>query len=186
MEDLAILELFRKRSEEAIKEAQKKYADYCYIISYGIVQNKEDAEECVSDTFLQAWNSIPPNMPEHLKSYLGRIARNISINRAKELTRMKRGNGVIPLDISELSEMIFQPGSVGEKMDEEILIRVINDFLKEQKELYKKVFAQKYWYLLDIRKIAELNGISESKTTSILHRMRNKLKKKLEKEGYNI
>ena len=71
-------------------------------------------------------------------------------------------------------------------MDEEILIREINDFLKEQKELYKKVFAQKYWYLLDIRKIAELNGISESKTTSILHRLRKKLKKRLEKEGYNI
>jgi len=186
LDDLAILGLFRSRSEEAIKEAQKKYADYCYIICYGILRNEEDAEECVNDTFLQAWNSIPPNMPEHLKSYLGRIARNLSVNRAKELTRMKRGNGVMPLDISELSEVIFQPGSVWEKMDEEILMRVINDFLKEQKKLYSVVFAQKYWYLLDIRKIAELNGISESKAASILHRMRKKLKKRLEKEGYNI
>ena len=186
MDDLEIIELFRKRSEEAIKEVQKKYADYCYSISYGILQNEEDAEECVNDTFLQAWNSIPPNMPKHLKSYLGRIARNLSINRLKNQTRLKRGEGVIPLDISELSEVVFQPGSVWEKMDEEILIREINDFLKEQKELYKKVFAQKYWYLLDIRKIAELNGISESKTTSILHRLRKKLKKRLEKEGYNI
>ncbi|MBR4777712.1 MAG: sigma-70 family RNA polymerase sigma factor, partial [Lachnospiraceae bacterium] len=112
MDDLAILTLFRERSEEAIKEAQKKYADYCYSISYGILRNEEDAEECVNDTFLQAWNSIPPNMPEHLKSYLGRIARNLSINRLKNQTRLKRGEGVIPLDISELSEVVFQPGSV--------------------------------------------------------------------------
>ena len=186
MDDLEIIELFRKRSEEAIREAQKKYAAYCYTISYEIIQNEEDAEECVNDTFLQAWNSIPPNMPENLKSYLGRIARNLSINRRKSLTRMKRGEGVIPLDISELSEVIFQPGSVWEKMDEDVLVGVINDFLKEQKELYSVVFAQKYWYLLNIKKIAELNGISESKTTSILHRMRKKLKKRLEKEGYII
>ena len=186
MDDLAILELFRDRSEDAIKEAQKKYADYCYTISFGILQNEEDAEECVNDTFLQAWNSIPPNMPDYLKSYLGRIARNLSINRAKELARMKRGSGVVPLDISELSEVVSQPGSVWEKIDEEVLLRVINDFLKKQKKLYSIVFTQKYWYLLEIKRIAELNGISESKTASILHRMRNRLKKRLEKEGYNI
>lgn len=186
MDDMAILELFRERSEEAIKEARKKYGDYCYSISYGILKNEEDAEECLNDTLLQVWNSIPPNMPEHLKSYLGRIARNLSINRVKALNTIKRGEGVMPLDISELSEAIFQPDGVWEKLDEDIVAQIISDFLKEQKELHKKVFAQKYWYLLDIRQIAELNGISVSKTTSILHRMRKKLKKKLEKEGYNL
>ena len=186
LDDLAILELFRIRSEEAIKQCQKKYADYCYSISYGILQNKEDAEECVNDTFLQAWDSIPPAMPEHLKAYLGSIARNLSINRVKAQTRIKRGEGMIPLDISELSEVISQPGSIWEKIDEELLMKEINGFLKEQKKLYRIVFAQKYWYLLDIKRIAELNRISESKVGSILHRMRKKLKKRLEKEGYTI
>ena len=78
---------------------------------------------------------IPPNVPDYLKSYLGRIARNLSINRAKELARMKRGSGVVPLDISELSEVVSQPGSVWEKIDEEVLLKVINDFLKKQKKL---------------------------------------------------
>ncbi|MCR5203948.1 MAG: RNA polymerase sigma factor [Lachnospiraceae bacterium] len=186
MDDLAILELFRKRSEEAIKECQNKYADYCYSISYGILQNREDAEECVNDTFLQAWDSIPPVVPEHLKAYLGSIARNLSINRVKSLTRQKRGEGAIPLDISELSEVIAQPGGIWEKIDEELLMKEINVFLKEQKKLYRIVFTQKYWYLLDIKRIAELNLISESKVGSILHRMRKKLKKRLEKEGYII
>lgn len=186
MDDLAILELFRIRSEGAIEQCQKKYADYCYCISYGILQNKEDAEECVNDTFLQAWDSIPSVMPTHLKSYIGSIARNLSINRLKAITRLKRGEGVIPLDISELAEVISQPGSIWEKIDEELLIKEINEFLKEQKKLYRVVFAQKYWYLLDIKKIAELNRISESKAGSILHRMRKKLKKRLEKEGYIV
>ena len=186
MDDFEILEMFRNRSEEAIKQCQKKYADYCYSISYAILQNREDAEECVNDAFLQAWDSIPSVMPEHLKAYLGSIARNLSINRAKALTRMKRGEGIIPLDISELSEVISQPGNVWEKIDEDVLMKEINEFLKEQKKLYRVVFAQKYWYFLDIKRIAELNHISESKVGSILHRMRKKLKKKLEKEGYTI
>ena len=186
MDDSAIINLFFARSEEAIKEAQKKYCDYCYYIAYGILGNREDAEECVNDTFLSAWETIPPNKPEYLGAYLGKISRNLSIDRVKALSSQKRGAGMVPLDISDLEGVIFQKGSVWDDIDEKVLIGIINSFLAEQKKLYRIVFVQKYWYLLEIQKIAELNGISESKATSILHRLRKKLRKRLEKEGYMI
>ena len=186
MDDSVIIEMFRSRFEDAIKEVQKKYGDYCFRIAFEIIRNREDAEECVNDALLRAWESIPPNEPEHLGAYLGRIVRNLAIDRLKESTAQKRGLGEVPLDISELEDFIFQPGSVWEEIDEQVLIDIINSFLDEQKKLYRIVFMQKYWYLMEIKKIAELNGISESKTTSILHRLRKKLKKRLEKEGYTI
>ena len=186
MDDSAIVNLFFERSEQAIQEAQKKYGDYCFRIAYDIIRNREDAEECVNDTFLHAWQAIPPNEPEHLGTYLGRISRNLSIDRLKAATAQKRGLGETPLDISELEDVIFQNGSVWEEIDEQVLLEIINDFLSKQKKLYRVVFIQKYWYLEEIKKIAEINCISESKTASILHRMRKKLKKRLEKEGYTI
>lgn len=186
MEDAGILELFLARSEEAVKETQKKYAGYCYTIANGILGNNEDAEECVNDVILRAWETIPPNNPENLKMYLGRIARNLSIDRLKAAASMKRGAGTVSLDFSELENTLVSSGEVWEKLDEEVLIGTINSFLSEQKKLYRIVFVQKYWYLLGIREIAEKNGLSESKTASILYRMRNKLKKRLEKEGYGL
>ena len=186
MEDTEILDMFLARSEEAVKETQKKYADYCYSIAYGILRNKEDAEECVNDTILRAWESIPPNRPENLRTYLGRISRNLSIDRLKAAFSLKRGAGIESLDFSELEDTLFQSEKVWEKLDEEVLTQIINSFLSEQKKLYRIVFVQKYWYLLGIREIADKNGLSESKTASILYRMRNKLKKRLEKEGYRL
>ena len=186
MDDSVIVNLFLERSEEAVQETQRKYGDYCFRIAFGIIRNREDAEECVNDTFLHAWESIPPNKPEHLGIYLGRIARNLAIDRLKAVLTQKRGLGETPLDISELEDVVFQNGSVWEEIDEHVLLGIINKFLSEQKKLYRVVFTQKYWYLEEIRKIAEINGISESKTASILHRMRKKLKKRLEKEGYII
>ena len=186
MEDSVILELFRERSEDAVKEAQDKYGKYCFSIAFGILGNREDAEECVNDTFLRAWESIPSKKPEQLSAYLGKIVRNLSIDRLRAVSSIKRGSGLIPVDITELEHMIVQPGGVWEDIDEKMLIHIINDFLAEQKKLYRVVFIQKYWYLLEIKKIAELNNITESKTASILHRLRKKLKKRLEKEGYSI
>jgi len=186
MDDSVIVNLFLERSEEAIQETQRKYGDYCFRIAFGIIGNREDAEECVNDTYFRAWQSIPPNIPEHLGTYLGRITRNLAIDRLKAATAQKRGMGETILDISELEGVIFQNGSVWEEIDEQVLLGIINNFLSEQKKLYRVVFIQKYWYLEEIRKIAEINGISESKTASILHRMRKKLKKRLEKEGYTI
>ena len=186
MEDAGILELFLARSEDAVKETEKKYAGYCYSIAFGILNNNEDAEECVNDAILKAWDSIPPNNPENLKMYLGRIARNLSIDRIKAATSQKRGAGTVSLDFSELENTLISSGEVWEKLDEEVLIGTINSFLSEQKKLYRIVFVQKYWYLLGIREIADKNGLSESKTASILYRMRNKLKTRLEKEGYRL
>ena len=113
MEDAGILELFLARSEEAVKQTEKKYAGYCYSVTYGILGNNEDAEECVNEAILRAWNSIPPNNPENLKLYLGRIARNLSINRLKAETSQKRGAGTVSLDFSELENTLISSGKYG-------------------------------------------------------------------------
>lgn len=186
MEDCEILKLFLARSEDAIRETEKKYAGYCRSVSYGVLGSREDAEECVNDTLLRAWNSIPPNQPDNLRVYLGRIARNLSIDRYRSAVSKKRGEGAAEASFSELENVLPVLGSSEEDLNEEALLRSINEFLLEQKELYRKVFVQKVWYLLPVRRIAELHGISESKTLSILYRMRRKLEAKLRKEGFPL
>lgn len=183
MEDAGIIGLFLARSEDAIRETEKKYSGYCRSVSYGILGNNEDAEECVNDTLLRAWNSIPPNHPDNLRVYLGRIVRNLSIDRYRSAVSTKRGGGAAEASFSELESVLPAFGSSDDDLNEEDLLRSINEFLKEQKELYRIVFVQKVWYLLPVRKIAELHDISESKTLSILYRMRRKLEEKLRKEG---
>ena len=186
MTDAEIIDLFFERSEQAITELAKKHGGAVSRIAYNILGNVQDTEECVNDTILRAWESIPPNRPENLRTYLGRISRNLSIDRLKAAFSLKRGAGIESLDFSELEDTLFQSEKVWEKLDEEVLTQIINSFLSEQKKLYRIVFVQKYWYLLGIREIADKNGLSESKTASILYRMRNKLKKRLEKEGYRL
>ena len=186
MDDAEILNLFLVRSEEAIRETEKKYAGYCRTVSYGILGNCEDAEECVNDTLLRAWNSIPPNRPDNLRVYLGRIVRNLSIDRYRGSVRKKRGEGAAEASFSELENLLPTLGTSEDDLNEEELLRSVNEFLKEQKELHRKVFIQKVWYLMPVRKIAELHGISESKTLSILYRMRRKLEAKLRKEGFPL
>ena len=186
MTDAEILELFGARSEDAIRETEKKYAGYCRSVSYGILGSREDAEECVTDTLLRAWNSIPPSRPDNLRVYLGRIARNLSIDRYRSTVSKKRGEGAEEASFSELENVLPTFGSSEDELNKEALIRSINEFLKEQKKLYRIVFVQKIWYLLPVRKIAELQGISESKALSILYRMRRKLEVKLRKEGFPL
>ena len=186
MNDAEIIELYFARSEDAIRESEKKYAGYCRSISYGIVGSHEDAEECINDTLLRAWNSIPPNRPDNLRVYLGRIARNLSIDRYRGTMSKKRGEGESEVSWDELQNVLPAVALPDDEEDEEALLRSINAFLGEQKELYRKVFVQKVWYLVPVRRIAELHGISESKTVSILYRMRRKLEAKLRKEGFPV
>ena len=186
MDDAEILKMFLERSEDAIREAEKKYAGYCRSVSYGILGSCEDAEECVNDTLLRAWNSIPPNRPDNLRVYMGRITRNISIDRYRSAASKKRGEGAAEASFSELEDMLPTFDTSEDDLNEEELLRSINGFLREQKELYRKVFVQKVWYLLPVRRIAELHDISESKTLSILYRMRRKLEAKLRKEGFPL
>lgn len=182
MEDQEIVALFLDRSEQAISETDRKYGAYCYSIAYNILSNREDSEESVSDTYLTAWNSIPPRKPDVLSAFLGKITRHISIDRWRRQNARKRGGGEMTLALDELEDC------VGRDMETEItrreLTRVFNRFLSSLPETQRNVFLCRYWYLDSIDAIAQITGYSSSKVASMLHRTRGRLRKTLEREGY--
>ncbi len=183
MEDSRIIDLFWARSEFAIKETANKYSRYCYSISYNIVSSHEDAEECVNDTYLRAWNSIPPTRPNYFRVFLGKITRNISIDKYKKSKTKKRGRGQIELVLSELDECISTKSNIEDEIEEKELIKIINNFLESLPKEKRIIFVQRYWYLMTIKDIAEQQNDSESKVKCILFRIRVELKKVLEREG---
>ena len=183
MRDYEIVDLYWKRSEAAIAETSAKYGSYCHAISYNILNNDEDAEECVNDTWLGAWNSMPPQRPNRLAVYLGKITRNFSLNRYKQYAAEKRGGGQTELALAELEDCIPASATVEQMVEEKALVEAINRFLYTQPEQKRNIFIRRYWYLYSIRDIASAYGMSESKVASLLFRMRNELKKHLEKEG---
>ena len=184
--DNEIIGLYWERNEAAITASADKYGDYCHSISYNILHNNEDAEECVNDTWLGAWKSMPPQRPERLSTYLGKITRNLSINRFKKYTAEKRGLGQTVLVLSELEDCIPDQANVEQMIDEQILVKAINDFLYAQPEQKRNIFIRRYWHLFSIKDIAVAYGMSESKVASLLFRMRNDLKTYFEKEGINL
>jgi len=186
MEDVGILELYRNRSEDAIRETERKYGKYGLSVALGILGTKEDAEECVNDALMRVWDTIPPKKPDNLRVYLGKIIRNLSIDRYRALTSKKRGGGQTTVSFEEAEQFVTQIDTVEDRVREDALMHSISEFLLGQKKLYRVVFVQKYWYFLTVRQIAERNGISESKVLSILHRLRLRLKDKLGKEGYTV
>lgn len=186
MKDEEIIALYWKRDEQAIAATAEKYGSYCRAISYNILHNNEDAQECLNDTWLGAWNSIPPRRPNRLSVYLGKITRNLSLNRARSYTAQKRGLGQTDLVLSELEDCIPAGNDVEQILDEMILTRSINQFLRAQPRQKRNIFIRRYWYLYPIRNIAAAYGMSESKVASLLFRMRNELKSCLEKEGITL
>jgi RNA polymerase sigma-70 factor (ECF subfamily) len=186
MEDSRIINLYWKRSESAIAETSNKYGRYCYFISHNILHNNEDAEECVNDTYLRAWNAMPPHRPNRLSAFLGKITRNLSLNKYKKYNTAKRGFGEIPLALSELNDSVPSSSNLEQATDDRTLVEALEDFLAKQPRRKRIVFLQRYWYLMPIRNIAELHGTSESQTKSMLFRMRNELKKHLKKEGITL
>ena len=183
MNDNEIMDLYWERDETAITATAEKYGSYCYSISYRILYNNEDAEECVNDTYLGAWKSIPPHRPNRLSTYLGKMTRNFSLNRFKQYTARKRGLGQGELALSELEDCIPAETSLEQVVEEMVLVHSINRFLYGQPQRKRNVFIRRYWYLYSIREIAEAYAMSESKVASLLFRMRNELKAHLEKEG---
>lgn len=183
MNDDEILDLYWNRSENAIAATAEKYGNYCRTISYNILHNDEDAMECVNDTYLGAWKSIPPHRPERLGAFLGKITRNLSLNRFKEYTAQKRGMGQTHLVLSELSECIPSTDNVEQTVEEMLLVNSIEQFLYALPQQKRNIFIRRYWYLSPIKDIAGVYGMSESKLTSLLFRMRKELKEHLEKEG---
>ena len=182
MEDEGIIALFFKRSEQAIEETDKKYGGHCYSIAYNILENREDSEESVSDTYLAAWNTIPPRRPNLLNAFLGKLTRHISIDRWRKRTAKKRGGGEIILALEELENCV-DTHNVESELAKRELTRVLNAFLSSLSEIERNVFLCRYWYLDSIQTISEVSGFSQSKVTSMLHRLRGKLRKKLSEEG---
>ena len=182
MKDNEILDLYWNRDENAIKLTAVTYGKYCYSVAYNILHNNEDAEECVSDTWVNAWNSIPPRRPNRLSTFLGKLTRNIAINRYKQ----KRGDGQVDIALTELEGCVSSHVDVEQVTDEMVLTEAIDRFLRAQPRIDRNIFIGRYWHLYSITELAKAYNMSESKVTSMLFRMRNKLKIHLEKEGVYV
>lgn len=183
MEDSHIIELYWARSERALSETSSKYGKYCYSISYRILANTEDANECVNDTYLGAWNSMPPHRPSVLPTFLGKITRRVSINRWKQNNRDKRGAGEISLALDELSDCIPAPVDTESVIESNELAKAINTFLSALPDTERNVFICRYWFLASISEISQKFDFSQSKTKTMLMRTRGKLYQYLQKEG---
>lgn len=186
MEDHKIIELYWQRMECAILETANKYGNYCQTISYNILHNMQDACECVNDTYLAAWNTMPPQKPDRLSAFLGKITRNLSLNRYKAYSAKKRGAGQVELALTELEDCLSSGNPVEEAVDQMILTCAINSFLYGQSQERRNIFIRRYWYLCPIDEIARDFSMSRSKATSLLFRMRKELKLHLEKEGIQV
>lgn len=182
MEDEKIIELYWERSETAVEETSKKYHSYCYSIAFHILDNAADAEECVNDTWLKAWYSIPPNRPNRLAIFLGKITRNLSYDVWKRYHAKKRGYGEIPLILSELNECIHAADSVETIIEEKLLTESLNRFLLGLSERKQKIFLLRYWYALPVKNISAETGIPSPVISGMLFRLRKNLKDYLEKE----
>ena len=183
MDDTQIVELYWARKETAIEETAAKYVSYCRSIAGNILQNQDDAEECVNDTWLGAWNSMPPHRPSVLSTFLGKLTRRISIDKWRHVNAKKRGDGQLPLILSELEDCISDGKSIEEETERKLLAEVIAAFVKSLPETEQKVFLCRYWYMDSVGAIASRFRFSESKVKSMLSRTREKLRVRLEKEG---
>lgn len=181
MEDTRIVDLYWARSENAIVETSAKYGKYCYSIAYNILANREDADESVNDTYLDAWNTIPPHRPSCLSTFLGKITRRISIDKWRSRTAEKRGGGEIMLALDELSDCVPSNYKVEEEVEAAELAKMIDNFIMTMPPMDRRVFICRYWYLDSISVIAQQFNFSESKVKMILHRQRRKLLSHLER-----
>lgn len=187
MDDSKIVELYFARCEQAVNATQMKYGIYCRSIAERILDQTEDADECVNDTWMQTWNSIPPNYPDNLRLYLGRITRNLALNRIRGQKTAKRGAGQTELILFELQDCVVDERTSAEKVLENKMISdSINTFLEQLIPEKRIAFVLRYWYCYSIMEIAEKMQLGEGKVKSILFRLRKQLKTHLEQEGISI
>ena len=186
MDDSRIVELYLQRDEKALKLTSEKYGKCLIALSYGITKDTQTAQECENDTYMQAWNSIPPHEPRsYLYAFLARITRHISLNCCRDRERLKRSAFICELG-AELEQCIPAPDDVPCRIDEIVLREAINGFLKELSEEKRNIFVRRYWYLDSIAEISKRFALSESKVKTTLFRLRDQLRKYLEKEGYAL
>ena len=182
MEDREIVALYWDRSEAAVAETQARYGPYCLAIARRILGSGEDAEECVNDVWLAAWNSIPPHRPACLSAYLGKLARRTAVSRLERSGAAKRGGGEAALSIEELSECVPGRWSVEGALEGQRLSEAISDYLRGLPDVKRRVFLHRYWYARPVREIAARFGFSETKVANMLSRTRKGLRRYLEHE----
>lgn len=186
MEDSRIIELYWERDQSAIPVTAEKYGGYCTSIARNILENDEDTEECVNDTWLGAWNSMPPHRPGMLSTFLGKITRNLSFNRRRRSNAEKRGGGELPLVLDELGECVSGRDSVEGEYDRKELLNAINGFLDGLSPEKRAVFVCRYWYADRVGDIAARLGMTENHVSVTLTRLRRKLREYLVKGGFEL
>ncbi len=186
MDDNKIIQLYWDRDADAINITNQKYGRYCTSIAKNILKNNEDTEECVNDTYLKAWNSMPKNWPQRLSVYLGTITRNISFNKYKQKYAGKRGCGEISLVLDELEEVVSGTEWVEKQVEEKELLCAINDFLSSLPDDKRNQFVRRYWYSDPIADISKDYNLSVGSITMSLKRTREKLKEYLLKRGFEL
>ena len=183
MEDTKIIEHYWARQESAIRETDRKYGNYCRGIARNILQNREDSEECVNDTWMSAWNSMPDKRPERLSPFLARITRNFALTKIVRRTAKKRGGGEAELALEELDACLSSGYDLEKEIEDRELSRAIDAFIGQLPEQEQLVFVSRYWFVATEREIAEKLGLSRSGVSAMLKRTRSKLRTYLLMEG---
>lgn len=186
MEDKKIVELYWQRDESAIAETSAKYGNYCMSIAVNILGQLEDARECVNDTYMSAWNAMPPNRPNVLKTFLGKITRNISFNRYKHDRAEKRGGGETSAVLHELEECVSGKASVETELNRREMAKAIDEFLDSLSEKKRDIFVLRYWYSESVSKIAKRFNMKEGAVSMTLNRLRAELRSFLAERGFEI
>ena len=186
MEDERIVELYWERSESAISETETKYGRYLKTVAVNILSNEEDSLECVNDTYLNAWNAIPPARPKVLQAFLGKITRNLALDRYRAENAQKRGGGEIALALDELLDVSSRESVEDSVADRTALTAALRRFLSGLSTEDRRIFLKRYWYFMPVKEISEEMALSQSSVKMRLLRMRGVLKEQLIKEGFEI
>jgi len=182
VEDKQIVALYCNREEQAIEKTAEKYGKYCFSIADNILHNAEDSEECVNDTWMKAWTTIPPTIPTYLRVFLGKITRNLSFDKYRASHSAKRGGGEVPLILDELEEVLMGNGSVEVEYERKELVESINTFLYSLSEKDSNIFVRRYFFAETTEEIAKRYDLKESNVRVILSRIRKKLQTHLIEE----
>ena len=186
MDDEGIIRLYWNRDETAISETSTKYGKYCFSIAYSILYNNEDSEECVNDAYTKVWNSIPPQKPTVFSAFIGRIVRNLAIDRFKRKTAEKRGGKNLDAIFEEMNEIASDAPDPEDELSLRELANLINDFLSDLPVEKRVMLIRRYWYSDDIKSIAKRLGMSENNVSVSIRRLRMKLRDYLKSRGFAL
>lgn len=186
MDDEQIIQLYFSRDEGAIQATQEKYGPWCVAIAHRILGDGQAAEECVNDTWLRCWNAIPPQHPLSLKSYTGRLVRNLAVSRLRAQTAQKRGGGQGELALEELAECVSGQSTPEDELDRQAFREALDRFLDGLSPRDRALFVGRYWHLCPVKELAARLGMKDNHVTTRLHRLRGRLRDHLMKEGFPL